>query len=129
MVDVDHFKRINDNFGHAIGDMVLSGIADKLKECFRTVDIIARWGGEEFVVLMPKTPLKEATDAAKRLLEAVSKTKFDPIGDESITISVELCTSPDTDIDGAEMIVDYADEALLLAKRNGRRSEGLCRVG
>ncbi len=120
MVDVDRFKRINDTFGHAIGDMVLSGIAKKLEECFRAVDIIARWGGEEFVVLMPKTTLKEATDAAQRLLESVSKAKFEPIGDEQITISVGLCNTPDIEIDGAESIVDYADEALLEAKRNGR---------
>ncbi len=120
MVDVDHFKRINDNFGHAIGDMVLSGIAAKLTECFRAVDIIARWGGEEFVVLMPQTTLDEATDAAQRLLKSISKTKFEPIGDESITISIGLCNTPDTEIDGAESIVDYADEALLAAKRNGR---------
>ncbi len=120
VVDVDHFKRINDNFGHAIGDMVLSGIADTLKEGFRSVDIIARWGGEEFVVLMPKTPLKEAMDVAQRLLRSVSTTKFEPIGDEQITISVGLCNTPYTKIDGAEMIVDFADEALLAAKRNGR---------
>ncbi|MCK4910333.1 MAG: diguanylate cyclase [Thermodesulfovibrionales bacterium] len=120
MVDVDHFKRINDTFGHAIGDMVLSGLAKTLKECFRTVDIIARWGGEEFVVLMPKTPLKEAADVADRLLKSVSKTKFEPIGEESITISIGLCNTPDTEIESAEMIVDFADEALLAAKRNGR---------
>jgi diguanylate cyclase (GGDEF)-like protein len=120
MIDVDHFKIVNDSLGHAVGDTVLTGLAKTMGECLRTTDIIARWGGEEFVVLLPETGLDLAIEAAERLLKAVSEARFDPIDDEGITVSIGVSSSSDGVLATSETIVNMADEALLNAKQNGR---------
>jgi diguanylate cyclase (GGDEF)-like protein len=120
VIDVDHFKRVNDTMGHAIGDIVLKGIAGTLKKSLRTVDIIARWGGEEFVVLMPETNIKSAEGTAGRLLKNVSKARFMPLQKDPITISIGLSVTSEAKITSSDMLVDTADEALLRAKKNGR---------
>lgn len=125
MVDVDHFKSVNDTFGHAAGDDVLMGIAEAFRKTLRTVDIICRWGGEEFVILMPETSLEKAKEAAHRLLEAVSCAHIKPI-DKTITISIGVSNTRVTEIDAADAIISRADEALLEAKRNGRNRMEIC---
>ncbi len=120
MVDIDHFKQVNDTYGHAVGDMVLKEVAATLKNCLRTVDIVARWGGEEFVILLPATKLKQAEEAAQKVLRAVSKTKFDHIEGEPLTVSIGISSSSSKKLTTEDMIVNTADEALLEAKRNGR---------
>lgn len=72
MIDIDYFKKINDEYGHHTGDVVLKEIAKVIKSCIREIDTVARWGGEEFIVLLPETKKENALQAAKRILEAVS---------------------------------------------------------
>ena len=120
MVDVDHFKRVNDTHGHAVGDMVLKEVATTLTNCLRTVDIVARWGGEEFVILLPATGLKQAQEAAQKVLRAMSSTRFEPIKDEPLTVSIGISSSSSKKLTTEDMIVNTADEALFEAKRNGR---------
>ena len=120
MVDIDHFKRINDIYGHAVGDNVLKEVAETLTSCLRTVDIVARWGGEEFVILLPATGLEQAREVAERVLEDISSSRFVPIEDEQLTVSVGISSSSSKKLTTEDMIINTADEALLEAKRNGR---------
>ena len=120
MIDLDHFKDINDEFGHQAGDNVLKEFSKILTKTVRNVDIAARWGGEEFIVLMPKINEQESLVAAKRLLKTVSKHKFKGIKGKKITISVGICCIPDSKIKSMDKMVDSADKAMYLAKSNGR---------
>ncbi|KKM69353.1 hypothetical protein LCGC14_1451670 [marine sediment metagenome] len=120
MVDIDHFKRINDIYGHAVGDTVLKEVAETLTNSLRKVDIVARWGGEEFVILLPATGLDQAREAAERVLEDISNSRFAPIEDEQLTVSVGISSSSSKKLTTEDMIINTADEALLEAKRNGR---------
>ncbi len=74
MLDLDHFKAVNDSLGHAAGDAVLQGLVQRLQECLRHADILGRWGGEEFLVLLPNMDLEHATLAVKKWLKHVSGT-------------------------------------------------------
>lgn len=118
MVDVDHFKKVNDEHGHLMGDMVLKEVATTLKRKTRLEDIVARYGGEEFVVIMPLTPRENLKKVGERLRAEIEKMKSSGI---RITISVGI-----GHFDGKEKDFDYkdlikrADEALYLAKRRGR---------
>ena len=125
MIDIDHFKRINDGFGHAAGDSVLRGLADRLRQNFRPEDLVARIGGEEFLIAMPRTSLEEAKAAAQRLRRLVNIRPF-PIGpglkDLQVTISVGVALDslqPD-DTSTLGDIFKRADAALYDAKSNGR---------
>jgi len=113
--DIDHFKKINDNFGHDVGDMVLRNLAQKVKSVIRKSDYIGRWGGEEFVVVMPLTPYEDALKVAEKIRREVEKTDFDGL---NITISLGV-----TEFKKGERLLDVvkrADIALYEAKRNGR---------
>jgi diguanylate cyclase (GGDEF)-like protein len=121
MVDIDHFKRVNDNFGHPIGDTVLSEIARLVHGALRASDICARYGGEEFVILLPYTEEGEALTLAHRLLETVACHLF-PVREDvgRITISIGLsCLDRDHPV-GVEALISRADGALYRAKREGR---------
>jgi len=120
MADIDHFKSINDSWGHHIGDSVLKEISDTLKKNLRNVDIVARWGGEEFVVLLPQTDIDASMDAAERLLESIASYKFNGLIDITVTLSIGISFVPDTSISSAEAMVKAADSALYMAKNNGR---------
>jgi len=120
MADIDHFKSINDSQGHHAGDSVLRELSNTLKKTLRSVDIIARWGGEEFVVLMPQTNLDASMEAAERLLTSVASYKFKELRDMSVTLSIGVSSVPDTSISSAESMVKAADSALYRAKENGR---------
>lgn len=119
MVDIDHFKDVNDTHGHQAGDRILRGMALKLKTSLRDTDFVARYGGEEFAVIMPRTSLQTAFDVADKVREAVeaSKFKLDDIN-LKITISGGVTESHESDTTG--MIVDRADSALYEAKEAGR---------
>ena len=121
MLDVDHFKQVNDQYGHANGDRVLQQLAASLKEILRDIDKPARLGGEEFVVLMPETTLDEARYAAERVLEHIEGVIVAIDDDQTIrfTASIGLAQwNPDEDyIDPA---LKRADDALYQAKSNGR---------
>ncbi|MEO1639586.1 MAG: diguanylate cyclase [Pseudomonadota bacterium] len=125
MIDIDHFKAINDTHGHAAGDAVLVELAQRLKENLRAVDLVARMGGEEFLVAMPRTSVKQARRAADRLRCLVNTAPF-AIGQGSqsvkitVSIGVALSMAQDQTAVTTEQICRSADEALYRAKSGGR---------
>ncbi|PSJ44781.1 GGDEF domain-containing protein [Zobellella endophytica] len=119
MLDVDHFKRINDAFGHDAGDQVLCRMAGAIERQLRRYDLCARWGGEEFLILLPATPLAQARQMAERVMTAVREISLADI-DEAIALTASIGLvqwRPDEGIDGT---IQRADSALIQAKRNGR---------
>ena len=121
MVDVDHFKSVNDDYGHATGDKALRAIADALRANTRAFDSLARYGGEEFVVVMPGTGLDDAWLAAERLRVAVEQTEFPCEAPHTIrlTVSIGIGCSP-LHATTPEALLQAADVALYSAKRAGR---------
>ena len=120
MIDLDHFKRCNDTFGHLVGDIVLKEIAKIMKEYVRQVDIIGRYGGEEFVIALPDTDKGSAINVADRIRSSVEKHKFRAYDETiSMTISIGVATFPENGQDVATLI-DRADQALYKAKEEGR---------
>jgi diguanylate cyclase (GGDEF)-like protein/PAS domain S-box-containing protein len=121
MLDIDHFKHINDTYGHKAGDIVLQKLGHILRETLRTVDITGRMGGEEFAILMPETDFREAAEIAERLRETVSRS--DVISEAglplhfSVSIGVAAMREKDVNMD---MLINLADQALYLAKNSGR---------
>jgi len=121
MIDVDHFKVVNDQYGHANGDLALKMIADVFRNNIRAFDSLARYGGEEFVVVMPGSNPDDATAAAERLRIAVETVAFDPMPGVRHNLSVSVgvsCTCPE--VDTPELLLHTADLALYEAKRRGR---------
>ena len=121
MVDVDHFKSVNDRFGHPSGDRALRLIADSLRVNTRVFDSVARYGGEEFVVVMPGTGPEEAAAAAERLRSAVEAVEFLTLDNVRalLTVSIGIACSPNAAV-SPEALLQAADAALYEAKRNGR---------
>ena len=122
LVDIDHFKRINDSFGHDIGDEVLKEFAVRLATNVRAIDLACRFGGEEFVVIKPDTALEDAHRIAERLRLHVSGSPFrvggleDPL---NVTISIGVASTIDTE-DTPDSLLKRADEAVYIAKAGGR---------
>ncbi|WP_200290302.1 GGDEF domain-containing response regulator [Rhodospirillum rubrum] len=116
MIDLDHFKRINDTQGHAAGDAILRTLADTLRESLREIDVIARVGGEEFAILLPDTSLTAAQEVGERL--RLSCQIPQPVGGP-VTISIGISTLHPEDRGLGDML-SRADDALYRAKRNGR---------
>jgi two-component system cell cycle response regulator len=129
MVDVDHFKSVNDRYGHATGDRALRLIADSLRVNTRVFDSVARYGGEEFVVVMPSTDPDEATDAAERLRSAVETVEFAASDNARIrlTVSVGVACAPSAK-GSPELLLHAADAALYDAKHNGRNRVAIART-
>ena len=120
MTDIDHFKKVNDTYGHDVGDVVIRGLADILKRQKRTTDLVARFGGEEFVTLCEQTDEKGAMLLAERIREELSKTTFHtPQGVLSVTCSIGVAIFPEGGSDW-ESLFKAADEALYVSKRSGR---------
>jgi diguanylate cyclase (GGDEF)-like protein/PAS domain S-box-containing protein len=123
MMDIDHFKNVNDQYGHQIGDQVLRHLVILCQEQLRNLDILGRYGGEEFVVLMPETTTEGAMLASERLREKIEKMKINtPEGNLSITVSMGL-TSLDRGFDEThtlDALIKSADKALYAAKDAGR---------
>jgi diguanylate cyclase len=120
--DIDHFKNVNDRFGHSVGDKILVALATRTKEVLREADTLGRWGGEEFMVILPETPFEEALQKANSLCSNVAATPL--FAEHAITIScgVTSLTTGDT----ADTLFQRADVALYAAKRRGRnRAEGV----
>jgi len=121
MIDVDHFKRINDRYGHDVGDYVLKKIAELISSSLREVDVIARWGGEEFIVLLPNTTKEDAKGVAERILKSVSEYRFKGLpSDERVTVSIGIASVGDEMVDKWERLIKVADDALYKAKTMGR---------
>ncbi|RZI84630.1 MAG: GGDEF domain-containing protein [Rubrivivax sp.] len=120
MVDIDHFKRINDRLGHAAGDAVLCAVSQTLQAQAREVDRVARFGGEEFCVLLPHTLHEGALLAAERLRHAISQINI-PWADETITVTIStgLATANDS-LEALASLLRRADDALYQAKAEGR---------
>ncbi len=119
MIDIDHFKNINDEYGHHTGDIVLKGTAKLLKSCVRETDTVARWGGEEFIVLLPETKKEAAFKVASKILKTVSDYKFSDIS-RQVTVSIGIASIPEPSIDTAEKLIHASDIALYEAKAHGR---------
>ncbi len=120
MIDLDHFKQCNDTYGHLVGDIVLKEISRIMKEYVRQVDLIGRYGGEEFVIALPDTDKNSALNVADRIRMSVEKHKFRAYDETiSMTISIGVATFPETGDDVATLI-DRADQALYKAKEAGR---------
>ena len=116
LIDIDHFKRINDKFGHGVGDTAIKNLVEVISRNIRNVDTLCRYGGEEFVVLLAETPLSNARPVAEKLRAAVESTRVLP--EVGMTISVGVC---DVSVaSGVDHWLNLADAALYLAKRNGR---------
>lgn len=118
MIDVDHFKRINDEHGHAMGDQVLTGLATRLREGTRPSDHIARMGGEEFLVFLPQTELASAHAAAERLRQHIAACQLGQDG-LAVTVSIGVAQAAPTD-EAFEDLLIRADRALYIAKSAGR---------
>lgn len=120
VLDIDHFKRINDGYGHLAGDKVLKIIAGELSKRMRKTDFIARFGGEEFVLLIPSTPLEGGRHLLQTLLEGVEQCPFHFRGERvTITLSAGL-TAFASDDEGSDKVFERADQALYRAKSGGR---------
>lgn len=120
MIDLDHFKSVNDNYGHQIGDRVLETFANLGKKSFRDADIFARLGGEEFAVLMPETDLDAAVSAAERFRQKTAELTIESGSEQiNVTISIGVADADDTMRD-LESLLKKADSALYFAKEKGR---------
>ena len=121
MIDIDYFKSINDNYGHAIGDQVLSEIAARIAKSAREVDIVGRYGGEEFIVLLPETNLENAQTLAERVWYDLTKK---PTSTSKLTIPVQVSIGVASFESANEItlddLIDHADQALYKAKQHGR---------
>jgi diguanylate cyclase (GGDEF)-like protein len=115
MLDIDHFKALNDTHGHLAGDEVLRGVSSALDACCRSFDTPARYGGEEFAVVLPQTGAEDARDVAERLRAAIGEARVEP----GVTVSVGVATFP-RDGEDADDLVKAADDALYASKRAGR---------
>ena len=121
MVDIDWFKKLNDSYGHEIGNIVLKNLSEIIKKCIRDVDIFCRYGGEEFVVILPQTPKVEATQIAERIRQQVEKAVIDTLkrGKLKVTVSVGVTSYPENGKSQDDLLA-VADQALYRAKGEGR---------
>ena len=125
IIDIDFFKKFNDNFGHQSGDAVLRQVASTLKRNVRATDIVCRYGGEEMSIILPNTSEDEAFSTAQKICERVAQHKFKLANgkETNVTISLGVSTFPQ-DGDNAETIISQADKRLYEAKNNGRNQVG-----
>lgn len=120
-LDIDHFKVVNDTHGHAAGDLVLQSFADTVRRNVRDTDVLARWGGEEFVLLLCDTPTADAVALMERLRQAVQAMQVPvPQGDGPITVTVSIGLARHTPADPLAGTLERADQALYAAKAGGR---------
>ncbi len=121
MVDIDHFKKINDTFGHTEGDQILCKISSLLKNSIRRKDTVARYGGEEFILILPEASLEQSFVIAERIRQSVENTPFE-VGrtQVNLTLSVGISSFPSHRVKSKEELVEMADQALYDAKRGGR---------
>jgi len=120
IIDLDHFKAVNDNHGHLAGDEILKVAAKRIAEGLRTADTLSRYGGEEFAVMLPETPIDGATILAQRLCDNLAATPVQ-FGDNSITVSASLGVAEfQADMESYEIMISRADDMLYRSKENGR---------
>jgi diguanylate cyclase (GGDEF)-like protein len=114
--DIDHFKEVNDTRGHIFGDYVLKTIADIARENIREIDYLVRWGGEEFMIILPETGLEKAEAISERIKKKIENHNFDKIGKVTVSFGVTQFKNEDS----GETFILRADDALYKAKQNGR---------
>jgi diguanylate cyclase (GGDEF)-like protein len=117
MIDIDHFKKFNDTYGHQAGDEILTRMGAILGDCIRKVDYAARYGGEEFLILLPRTDLNGAVEVAKRIQARLAEEEMG--GEDAITLSIGVAEYPKHG-DNADVVIAAADAALYQAKHGGR---------
>lgn len=116
MFDIDKFKRVNDTFGHDIGDDVLVNLCNLVKNTIREIDFFARWGGEEFIVLLPSTDINSTERLAERLREKIEKNNFKRVGQVTCSFGVTEFIKKES----IEYFLKRVDDALYKAKKSGR---------
>lgn len=116
MLDIDRFKLVNDNFGHNEGDIVLKKIASLIENRIRKTDFLCRWGGEEFIILLPETETSNAVILAENIREEISKTAIGKVGSVTVSLGVSSYIIGDT----VDTVVKRADELMYFAKAEGR---------
>ena len=121
LLDIDHFKNVNDTYGHPCGDLVLKDLAALLKGCLRSADVAARYGGDEIAVILPETNRAKASEVAEKLRRQLEKSSFEWDGNSfSITCSIGVASVPETNIDCWNELLSSADKSLYRAKGKGR---------
>jgi diguanylate cyclase (GGDEF)-like protein len=118
MFDLDGFKEYNDTYGHIAGDKLLKSLAGMIEESLRTIDIAARFGGDEFVAIFPQTPKVDAIQITNRLKEKIDRDLGRYHGEMPLTVSMGLATYPD-DASSIMELIEKTDQALYLAKKGG----------
>jgi diguanylate cyclase (GGDEF)-like protein len=119
MIDVDHFKKVNDTYGHPVGDQVLIALARMLRQQLRQNDLIGRYGGEEFAVVLLDSTLEKATDIMDALRKDFGEIKF-WANDQEFTVTISIGIAAFPKCEGMESLCEQADSALYSAKRAGR---------
>jgi diguanylate cyclase (GGDEF)-like protein len=121
MLDIDHFKKVNDAYGHLQGDIVLQKVAVQLQKELRSYDVAARYGGEEFIAVLPDATIKEAVFVADRVRMALQKAKFSgALSSMSLTVSLGVALFSTEGARTVDGFIKMADDALYRAKANGR---------
>ena len=120
-VDIDYFKNVNDQFGHVVGSQILIDMAAILKIQLRSSDLVYRYGGDEFIILLPKSNLEESKRIAVRISEAVKATEFSIDHDKKyrLSLSIGIAEFP-SDADSAKSIIEFADKMMYMSKKSGR---------
>ncbi len=120
MLDLDHFKHINDQYGHLIGDQVLQEFATRCNSSVREVDLVGRYGGEELIILLPETDRKTSMQVAERLRTSIASTPIKVFDKEiSVTVSIGVAAEDENTTD-LETLIARADQAMYIAKHKGR---------
>jgi diguanylate cyclase (GGDEF)-like protein len=120
LLDIDHFKRYNDNFGHLEGDKVLVKISQLIKSCLRKLDTAYRYGGEEFTVILPETSCEEAVLVAERIRNTVQNLNFEPENGKTLSITISIGVTQYAAEEQLSTFIQRADRAMYLSKQNGR---------
>ncbi len=123
LCDIDHFKSVNDAFGHFAGDRILVRIGQLLKDHFRRGDAVGRWGGEEFLVVLPNLTLAEAEVIAENFRAKIERETHPPKGKLTVSLGLAMIRPGET----SESLLERADRALMLSKQNGRNRLYICR--
>ena len=121
MIDIDNFKQINDKYGHLFGDKVLRTVAGIIRKNLRKSDIAVRYGGEEFLVVLPHTDLRRAAVVAERIRKAIEETKID-----KVQVTVSIGVADNSLVENFKDLIQKADSALYKAKRTGKNKVVIC---
>ena len=121
MIDIDHFKQVNDTHGHAVGDAILREVSARLRAAVREIDVVARYGGEEFLLVLPSTHFSGALTVADRVWRSMGTTPIEIEGRElSVTVSLGVALFPSRDVRNKDQLLKASDKALYQAKADGR---------